>query len=143
MKKIVSLPLLIFLCVGCFSSDFSAPSVDQTAAIAIETAAFSSGQMIAEKKPVLVKSILEYYMDVNPKNITINDLNHWVNELKIMKINPVYINLILRLADQVGMKVDLNDGKILSIINMNDEYFDIAFKSFINGVAMGAPKCGD
>lgn len=115
-------------------------SKSDTTEFAIETAAVLAGKMVADRHPELIAPVQAYAAMLATRDVSAEDLNAGISALNQAKIDPMIINRILALGQRVGMDVNLDDGKILGLVNVDDHLLAVAIKGFVAGAGLNCAE---
>lgn len=140
MKKwIVILSFVVF----CFNLMGCNENSDQLATTAIDSAAMLAGSFLAKEYPEIVDNALAFQEQLEANDIDPALVNHGLKWLADYDVNPLIIRQILVLARDMGATVDFEDGKILGVLNVNDEYIAVAIDGFFEGIRLTAYPEGE
>jgi hypothetical protein len=138
MKKwivILSFVLFCFSITGC--------NKDQLAITAIDSASMLAGAFLAKEHPEIVNNALKFQEQVEANDVDPALINYGLKWLADYEVNPLIIRQILILAKDMGATVDFEDGKILGVLNVNDEYIAVAIDGFFEGIRLTAYPEGE
>lgn len=133
-KSLIFLTLLLFLFSG-FNISCKGDST-KTALAVTESAAVVAGSFLVQENPEVAIPALDFYTKLEQDDITYKDLNRGVLWLADNDVNPIVIQQILILADEIGAEVDFKNGKFVAIGKVEPKFLNAAIEGFFMGIRL-------